>query len=367
MRILILSNSDSGLFQFRGELIKELSIDSNVICCVPNEDGYIGKLEQLGCKCIETPFNRRSINPIQDLILLNSYRKLIKSIQPSIVLTYTIKPNVYGGIACQQLKVPYIANITGLGTSIENGGIISRIAMLLYRIGLRRASCVFFQNCYNQNTFIKKNIISGKSRLIPGSGVNVDFHKFEPYPEDTNMFRFLFVGRVMKDKGIEELLSAIDMLNSKGEKIFLDVVGGYDQDYSKNLTEYEKKGILKYHGKQNDVHKFYKNAHCVVLPSYHEGMANVMLEAAATGRPVITTNIPGCQETFIDGITGLGCDPKDVKSLYISMKKMLDLTWNQRNQMGIAGRNLVSQKFDRKIIVNAYKEEILTTVNERRK
>ena len=172
MNILILSNSDSGLYQFRKEVIEALSKKHTVTCSVPNADGYIDKLEELGCKCIPTEFNRRGKNPIEDLVLLHKYHSFIKKIRPGVVLTYTIKPNVYGGIACQLHKIPYLSNVTGLGTTIENGGIISKISLILYRIGLRGATCVFFQNKQNMKLFKTKKIVRGPVRLIPGSGVN---------------------------------------------------------------------------------------------------------------------------------------------------------------------------------------------------
>ncbi len=358
MNVLVLSNNDSGLYQFRSELIEHLSKNHNVICSVPNSDGFINKLENLGCKCIPIEFNRRGTNPIKDLQLLIQYKKLIDDTSPDVVLTYTIKPNVYGGMACQIKEVPYLANITGLGTTIENGGILSKISLTLYRIGLRKAKCVFFQNAQNNAFFKNKHIVGDNARLIPGSGVNVKTHQLEEYPDQKKQFRFLFVGRVMKDKGIEELLKAIVALSTDYKDVFLEVVGGCDEDYSKMLTEYEDRGLIKYYGQQNDVHDFYKRAHCVVLPSYHEGMANVMLEAASTGRPVITSRIPGCQETFDEGITGFGCESKNVESLIDAMRKMYSASWEERKLMGLEGRKKVKKEFDRQIIVKAYENEI---------
>ena len=168
----------------------------------------------------------------------------------------------------------------------------------------------------------------------------------------------------MKDKGIEELLEAVDNMRQEDKNVFLDVVGGCDEDYTDLLGQYEEKGIIKYHGRQTDVHSFYKKSHCVVLPSYHEGMANVMLEAASTGRPVITTHIPGCQETFEEGATGFGCEPRDSQSLKNAMDKMYQTTWEEREQMGLAGREKVKREFDRKIIITVYLDEIRSIHNE---
>lgn len=358
MRILVLSNNDGGLYKFRKELLEKLCEDNTVICSVPESDGYIDKIEKIGCKCIRTCIDRRGKNPLKDLKLYKTYLSIIKREKPDVVLTYTIKPNIYGGIACQKSKIPYITNVTGLGTAIENGGIVSKVLAHLYKIGLKRANCIFFQNSENKSFFEKKGVVSNKTRLIPGSGVNTSAYSLEAYPEDGEEFRFLFVGRIMKDKGIEELLKAFEIVHKKWEKASLDIVGYCDEDYSEQIEKFEKEGCVKYHGKQSEVHAFYKRAHCVVLPSYHEGMANVLLEAESTGRPVIASRIPGCQETFDEGITGLGCAAKDVDSLAKSMEKMLTMTWDSRKKMGLLGREKVSREFERTIVVNAYAEEI---------
>ena len=358
MEILILANSDGGLYKFRQELIEELVKKNAVICCIPNEDGYIDKLKRMGCMIIRTPINRRGMNPLEDLKLLILYRRIIIDKKPDVVLTYTIKPNVYGGVACQLTNTPYISNVTGLGTSIENGGIISKIALTLYRIGISKSNCVFFQNKNNRQIFIDNHVVHGKTRTIPGSGVNLNTYPAEPYPDDGDEFRFLFVGRIMKDKGINELFGALKQLHDDGFNATLDMVGGCDEDYMELLNQYEQQGLIRYHDRQDDVHKYYKLAHCVTLPSYHEGMANVLLEAASTTRPVIASRIPGCQETFDEDITGIGCESRDTSSLLQAMRKMYKLSNDVRKQMGLKGREKVKKEFDRQIVVDAYIDEI---------
>lgn len=361
MKILILSNSDIGLFKFRSELLEELSGKNEVLFCVPSGE-YIAQIEKLGCVYIPcNVLERRGTNPIKDLRLLLYYKKVISENKPDIVLTYTIKPNVYGGIACQYMKIPYIANITGLGTTIENGGILASISVFLYKLGLRKSSCVFFQNKSNQQLFLSKGIIKGKTRLIPGSGVNLKRHCFECYPTKQKIIHFLFVGRLMRDKGIGELLSAMHEIYKENCKTVLDIVGWCDEDYSASLTKAVEAGEVIYHGIQKDVHPFYTQCHCVVLPSYHEGTANVLLEASATGRPVIATRVPGCQETFEEGITGYGCDAKSTSSLKEAMCSFLDTPQESRKKMGKLARKKMEREFDRRIVVKAYIEEISQT------
>ena len=318
------------------------------------------KWEELGkiCETKELQIERRGRNIFHDYVLYKTIRRILKNESPDVVLTYTIKPNVYGGMACRQLKIPYLCNVTGLGTSIENGGVLSKLVLRLYRTGLRKAACVFFQNEHNLAVFRDKEIVKGNTVLLPGSGVNTTEHSLEDYPADSEYFRFLFVGRIMKDKGVGELFQALEMLVKEGKKVLLDVVGGFDENYSEQIKNYENQGILKYYGQQEDVHSFYATTHCLVLPSYHEGMANVLLEAASTGRPVIASLIPGCQEAFDDGITGFGCKAKDVISLKETMLKMYNTPWVERKEMGLRGREKVKNQFDRQIVVQAYMEQL---------
>lgn len=358
MRILILANIDMGLYKFRKELLDELVKNHDVFICVP-EGEYVKKMEEMGCQFIPcNVLDRRSTNPFKDLKLIRFYKKIMKKTSPDVVLTYTIKPNIYGGWVCRQQKIPYLSNITGLGTAIENGGILATISIILYKIGLKNASCVFFQNQNNQKLFIDKCVVKGKTRLIPGSGVNLEVHKFEKYPEESGNMRFLFVGRIMKDKGIEELLSAFKTLHSEDNRIVLDVVGFCDEDYIDELKQSESEGSIIFHGIQSEVHSFYAKCNCTVLPSYHEGMANVMLESSATGRPVVTTTVPGCIETFDEGITGFGCEAKSTESLLTALKKFLSQTHEEKVKMGANARQKMEREFDRQIVINAYNEEI---------
>lgn len=362
MKILILSNSDSGLFQFRGELIKTLTETYEVVCCTPNEDGYIDKIEQLGCRCVIISFNRRGVNPLQELKILSFYKHLLNIEKPSIVLTYTIKPNVYGGMACVRSKIPYIANVTGLGDSIANGGVLQKISVLLYKYGLRKSSCVFFQNKYNQQFFEDHRIAHGKTVTIPGSGVNLVSHCYEEYPKEESEVRLLFVARIKKDKGIEELLKAIHNIRRDYGNCVVEILGGCEGDYLDRIKEAEELGDIRYYGQQRDVHSYYKECHCVVLPSYHEGTSNVLLEGSSTGRPIIATNIPGCQEIFDEEISGFGCNPRDADSLEIAIRKFLVLTNEQKAEMGIEARKKVEREFDRNIVISSYLREIEKTL-----
>jgi len=283
----------------------------------------------------------------------------MKKIKPDMVLTYTIKPNVYGGIACRLLKMPYIANITGLGTAIENAGLLQKLTTLLYKISLKKSSCVFFQNSENMRFFTEKRIITtGKHRLIPGSGVNLVAHTFEEYPIDTDKITFIFIGRIMKSKGIDELLEAAEKVKKLYPNIKFNIIGSFEENYSKKIKEYTDIGIINYLSYQDNVHTFIKDSYAIILPSYYEGTANVLLEAASTGRPVLASNVAGCKETFDEGISGFGFEVKNSESLYNTIIKFIETPYEQKKLMGIAGRKKMEKEYSRDIVINAYLEEI---------
>ena len=357
-KILFLVNHDIVIYNFRLEIVEKLINDGYEVHISSPYGERIDNLVQLGAIFHNIVMDRHGINPKEEFRILKEYKKLIKSINPDVCLGFTIKPNIYGAIAARKYGIPFLANITGLGTSISNGGILAFITKNLYRFGLKKAACVFFQNEYNQRVFTEKKLIRGRTRLIPGSGVNLTRFCYEDYPNDSSKIRFLFVGRIMRDKGIDELLEAFTVLKKDHSNISLDIVGDFDGDYEQTINDITASGDIQYFGKQTDVRQFYKNAHCIVLPSYHEGMANVLLEASATGRPVIATTVPGCTETFDEGKTGFGCKAKNVDSLVSAMERFLSLDHSRRTQMGVNAREKMCKEFDRNIIVSAYIEEI---------
>lgn len=358
MKVLVLSNFGMGLFKFRKELLEELIKQGHeVFVSLPNDD-YVPLLENLGCEYIESNVDRRGRNPLADMKLLFSYINIINKIKPDIVLTYTIKPNVYGGIACIITNTPYLPNITGLGTAVENEGLMQKITLNLYKIALKNAECIFFQNEPNRQFFIDRGIIKNKSKVIPGSGVNLEQYPYEEYPSDKENIRLLFIGRIMKAKGIDELLEAARQIKVSYKNVEFHLVGFCEEGYSEELRELNDSGIIHYHGQQDDVHKFIKDSHATILPSYHEGTSNVLLESASTGRPILASNVTGCKETFDAGVSGIGFEVKSVKALISAIQQFLDLPHENKKQMGIAGRKKMEQEYDRKIVINAYLEQI---------
>lgn len=368
MKVLVLANLGMGLYKFRKELLEELIKENKEVFISLPQDEYIPKLERLGCKYVEnTHLDRRGTNPIKDFKLILSYVRLIRKIKPDVVLTYTIKPNVYGGLACRLTKIPYITNVTGLGTSLENKGIIQKLTLSLYKIGLKKASSVFFQNKTNLEFFNKEGIVNNNARLIPGSGVNLAHHRLEPYPEDKKGIKFIFIGRIMKAKGIEELLLAAKEVKKQYPNTQFDLIGSSEEDFSNKLIEFKNAGIINYHGLQNDVRSFIKESHATILPSYHEGTANVLLESASAGRPILATRVPGCNETYDERITGLGFDVKSADSLTEAIIKFINLPYEKKIDMGLSGRKKMEKEFDRKIVIQSYIKEIQHITSEENK
>jgi len=357
VKILILGNDDGGVYKFRKELIEELSRKNRVYISVPF-DRFISLLMELDCELIDTPIGRRKINPIIDLSLLLRYMRMIRRIKPDLVFTYTVKPNVYGGIVCRIMKVPYMANITGLGTSVENVGYIKKIVLKLYEVGLKQASCVFFQNESNQDYFTKKSLINSKTRLIPGSGVNLNYYALEEYPDDAEGIKFLFIGRIMRDKGINELLEAAIEIKKRYKDIHFNLVGLIEDDMSKKINDFKEHGIINYYDEKLDIRSFIRQSHAIILPSYHEGTSNVLLEAASSGRPVLASRVTGCRETLDEGVSGLCFEARNIDSLVQTIIKFIELPHERKEMMGLAGRKKMEKEYDRTIVVNAYIEEI---------
>lgn len=348
-KALILANNSDGLFRFRHELLQELKNKYDIIASTPF-DNFIPELETICDKVIQTEFDRRSVNPAKDFRLLKSYGQIIDEVKPDLVITYTIKPNIYGGLVSRFRKIPYAVNITGLGTAFENDGIIQKIVVLLYKIAMKKARIIFFENSGDRDIFVNKTKIPiEKTHVLYGAGVNTQTYAYQPYPSNDKV-RFLFIGRVMKEKGIEELLEASRRLTHEGFQCHIDIVGPCEEDYKSQLEECEKVGWLKYHGFKSDVKPYIRDCDCFVLPSYHEGMANTNLECASSGRPIITSNIPGCKEAVTEG-SGLLCEPKNTDSLYKAMKKMISISREDREKMGLVGRKHMEDVFDKEKVV----------------
>lgn len=356
-KVLILANSSKGVYGFRNELVMKLLEKYEVIISVP-DDVCTAELEEEGCKVIITPINRRGMNPAEDLKLFFAYCRLLKDIKPDVVLTYTIKPNIYGGFACRIKRVPYVTTITGLGSAMEGDGVLQKLTTFLYRISMKKASCIFFQNETNQKIFAERKIKGKSEKRVSGSGVDLTHFKYIDMP-DTNIIRFIFVSRILKEKGIEEYLEAAKQIKDKYQDTEFWVLGKCDDDYETQLKEAHAQNIIRYFGMQKDVQSFFKDVHCLVHPSFYpEGMSNVCQEAAACGRAVITTDHTGCRETVDDTITGYLVEKRNVTDLVSAIERFILLSDNDKRKMGRCARQKVENEFDRKKVTKDYMDVI---------
>lgn len=362
MKVMIMTNEVNGLYLFRKELIKTLQEFGYQVYVLLPYDKNAYKLEELDCKLYYVPLERRGNNIIHDIRLFHSYCNLLNRIEPAVVFTYTIKPNLYGGLACRIKGIPYLCNITGLGTAIENGGLLSHILLLFYKVSICKAKRIYFQNVRNKDFMNRKGIGCVQGCLLPGSGVNLTEHPYVRYPTEKNGIKILAVLRIMKDKGIEEYLDAVRILTSGKKELSFTLIGDYEEEtrafYEPQIQQMIKKGMLTYLGHVDSVKDVMAQSHIIIHPSYHEGLSNVLLEAAACGRPVLASNICGCIETFIQGESGIAFEPKSAESIVQAVEKILTYSEEKRRQMGIRGREWVEDHFDRNLVIKAYLDEI---------
>jgi glycosyltransferase involved in cell wall biosynthesis len=357
-RVLIFTNFINGLYNFRRELISELLNREFQVAISAPVDYRTEYFKELGCEIIPTELSRRGTNPLTDFKLLLSYRRAIREFRPDVVLTYTIKPNVYGGLACRLAGLPYLPNVTGLGIAVGNRGILQSITLFLYKAGIKDAACVFFQNRENADFFTRKRIVRGKQEMIPGSGVNLNHYQVLDYPGEEEI-NFLFIARIMKEKGIDQYLDTAAYIKAKYPNTRFHILGFCEEDYEGRLKSLQDKGIIQYHGLQHDVREFHKISHCTLHPTYYpEGMSNVLLESAACGRPVIATDRSGCREIVDDGVNGFLVEQKNTRQLIQSVERFLGLSHEEKRQMGLAGRAKVEREFDRQIVIDKYLGEI---------
>ena len=352
--ILVFSNHPDWTYNLRFEVLQELALRGNRVIIVVGYGKRIEDFKKIGCEHIDVPYDRHGKDPLKEIKLFRTYKRILKEESPDVVLSYTVKPNLYAAYLCRKNRIPCIANITGLGTAVEYPGIMQKVLVYAYKICFKGIYKVFFQNTSNRDFFIEHKLVKDNYDLLPGSGVNIE--KFTPleYPSDETI-EFVFISRIMKEKGIDQYLTAAKVIRKKYPNTRFHVCGFCEPEYSGALEQCQANGDVIYHGMVDNVREVLKNTHCMVFPTYYpEGMSNVLLENAACARPIITTDRPGCREIVEDGYNGFICKAKDSNNLISLIEKFISLSHEEKRQLGINGRKKVEKQFDRRIVVDKY-------------
>lgn len=357
-RILFLANHFITLYSFRKEMINAMVRQGHELYLSLPKSDENKYFEGLGCHIIETEIDRRGVNPIKDIRLILFYKKMIPQVNPDIIFSYTIKPNIYGTLVSNG-KYRQVCNITGTGATFLKRSLVSSICEVLYKLSIKRCYKVFFQNTGDRDFFIKEGLVKNNYAMLPGSGCNLQQHIFKPLPEG-NEIRFIFIGRVMKLKGIDQYLQAAEIIRKKypNTKFF---IAGYNEqpDYMRLVEEAQKAGWVEYIGFRKDIDQWIEKCHCTILPSHGgEGVPNVLLESAATGRICIGSKINGTMDVIENGKNGYLFNTGDGVDLARQIEKFILLSPEKQSAMGKAGREKVEHEFDRRIVINAYMNEV---------
>lgn len=356
--VLFLSNHFITLYNFRRELVARLlERGHRVVLSMPAMEQNV-YFKDLGCEIIETPMSRRGMDPLEDLRLLRQYRRIMRAVDPDVIFSYTIKPNIYGTLASNALGYRQICNITGTGATFLKENLLSRLVRELYRISIRKCSKVFFQNTGDRDYFIRHGMVKDNWDMLPGSGVNLEQHALAPMPDDGEI-RFLYIGRIMAVKGIDQYLQCAKAIRARHPDTRFYLAGFIEEAALEPvMKEYTEAGIVEYLGFRDDIDDWIRHCHCTVLPSLGgEGVPNVLLESAATGRACIASNINGSREVIEDGVTGYLYPVGDTEALIDRVERFLALSSAERQAMGLRGHEKAAREFDREKVIARYVEE----------
>lgn len=365
-KVLFLVNKDNVIYNFRRELAFEL-LDKDFDVVISSPYGKkIDFMTERGCRFVDLKIDRRGTSMLNDLKLIRAYYLLLKQEKPDIVLAYTSKCSIYGGMVCRWLRIPYIINNAGLIETSNYNALVGLVLNILYRVGFKGASCMMYQNG-RERDYIQPKLGNVHYRDIPGSGVNLTVFPFTSYPANDDVVRFNYVARIVDFKGINELLACAERIKARYPNTEFVLYGDYDDDsYREKVTRLESKGIVKYGGIQLDMKPCIAAAHCVIHPSYYEGITNVILEHGAMGRPAIASDIPGCREAIDESKSGFTFPLKDVDALVEKVERFINLPYEEKVAMGKAARKKMEREFDRNIVTNNYIDEINRILAEKK-
>lgn len=361
MKIIIALNTAWNLVNFRAGLIRALVAQGYEVVAVAPNDEYASRLAELGCRFVALPMDNKGTHPGRDLLLFFRFLNLLRRERPEVFLGYTIKPNVYGSLAAHVLGIPVVNNIAGLGTAFIRNNWLTRLVRLLYKTAFSRSHHVFFQNNDDLQMFVERGLVpADKVSRLPGSGVDLGVFHYVPMPPlENRSFCFLLVARLLWDKGVGEYVEATRMVRRQYPTTTFQLLGFLDVKNptavsSVQMDDWVDEGVVEYLGVADDVKPYLAAADCVVLPSYREGVPRSLLEAAAIGRPIVTTDAIGCRDAVDDGVNGLLCCVGDASDLAEKMLRIVEMSPIERELMGNAGRKKMELEFDEKIVIDHY-------------
>ena len=364
LHIVMTVNAAWNIANFRMPLVKALLADGHRVTVLAPADDAVVQLTDAGCEFVDLAMDKKGLNPVRDAGLFARMRRHFKALEPDLVLSFTIKNNIFGALAAKSLGLPFIPNVTGLGTAFLSGGVLLTVAKMLYIAAYRNLPVVFFQNGDDRDLFLSMKLVrEEQARLLPGSGIDLAAFTPMPYPDDANGIRLLMIGRVIRDKGVLEYVEAARILKNKRPDLRFQLLGaiGFANRTSIDAEEVDRwqaEGLIDYLGTTDDVRGPIANAHCIVLPSYREGAPRTLIEGAALARPAIATNVPGCNAVVSDGETGILCAVRDAEDLAARIEQFADLDHDQRAAIGLAARRKMEREYSVENVIGAYRTEI---------
>lgn len=364
MHVLMTANIAWNIWNFRRPIVDALLADGHRVTVLAPSDDSVGKLETLGCRFVQLNMSAKGLNPIDELKLLRSFRSIFKVERPDVILSFTIKNNIFGALAARAARLPFIPNVTGLGTAFLSGGFLQRIAEGLYRSAFRHLPVVFFQNKDDRELFLNRRLVrSEQAWLLPGSGIDNTRFAATEMPSAEAPQVFLMVSRLLRDKGVEEFIDAARQIKASHPQVRFQLLGALGSENrtaigAATLKTWVEEGVVEYLGTASDVRPAIAASSCVVLPSYREGAPRTLIEAAAMARPLIATDVPGCRDVVDRDVSGFLCEVRDSESLASAIRRFIDLPADDRAAMGRAGRAKMEREFDQTLVVAAYRKAI---------
>ncbi len=361
VKVLLTVNAAWNIWNFRRPIVEALLDDGHKVIILAPKDDAVPKLEALGCSFYHLEMNVKGLNPLQEpKTLLRLYRHF-RNLQPDVILSFTIKNNIFGAISAKSAGIPFIPNVTGLGTAFLSGGFLERVAVTLYKTAFRKLPAVFFQNEDDRNLFLERGLVTDhQAWCLPGSGIDLDRFAAAAYPSEDGAPHFLMIARLLRDKGVLEYVGAARRVKAQHSGARFQLLGATDSENRtaidrETVRNWQREGFIEYLGTVEDVRPMIEAAQCVVLPSYREGAPRTLIEAAAIARPLIATDVPGCRAVVDDGKTGFLCKARSEESLAAACEAFIALSSEERAALGRAGREKMEREYGQSIVVDAYR------------